>query len=189
MPPEPMSGYGLTASMVQSIASLAWPGAFVFIVWVFHQKLLELLPLLHFKHKDTEAYFRRAEKEAAEIVQSAAEVQTPPPTPEEQKRLTEISPRKAILELRRELEIALRNAATRLRILEPKNVSMITLIRALREIGGIDPHTSALLEELRQLGNSAILYSSHEFTVAHAAKYRDLSAKAIERLNAIPSAA
>ena len=34
---------------------------------------------------------------------------------------------------------------------------MITLIRALREIGGIDPHTSALLEELRQLGNSAIL--------------------------------
>jgi hypothetical protein len=158
MPPEPMNGYGLIASIVQSTASLAWPGAFVCIVWLFREKLLELLPLLHFRHNDTEAYFRRAEKEAAKICQSVPRVQTPPPTPEEQKRLTEISPRKALLELRRELEIALRNAATRLRILEPENVSMITLIRVPREIGKIDPHTSALLEELRQLGNSAILH-------------------------------
>jgi hypothetical protein len=47
-----VNGYGLTASIIQSIVSLAWPAAIVAIVWLFRDKLVDLLPLLRVKHKE-----------------------------------------------------------------------------------------------------------------------------------------
>jgi len=38
-----MNGYGLIATIVQSIVSLAWPAAFVFGVCIFRARLTELL--------------------------------------------------------------------------------------------------------------------------------------------------
>jgi Domain of unknown function (DUF4145) len=188
--PEPMNLYGLIASIVQSVASLAWPAAFAFAVWIFRRKLVELLPFFRLKHKDWEVSFKleRAEKEAAELPKPDAEVRVAVPTPEEQKRfleLAEISPQAAIVEVRRELEQALWEAASRARVLEAKRTSMLTLTRVLRDIGAIDKHTSALLDELRNLGNSAVHYSTSNFTVSDAIKYRNLADQAIERLNAI----
>ena len=67
MAAEPMNGYGVIAVIIQSVASLAWPAAFVFAVWLFRKELVGLLPLLRVKHKDWEASFDRAEKEAAAL--------------------------------------------------------------------------------------------------------------------------
>jgi hypothetical protein len=190
MAAEPMNGYGLIAVLVQSVASLAWPVAFVFAVWLFRKKLEELLPLFRVKHKDWEILFDRAEKEAAELPQPAIEVEVPVPTPEEQKRfvqLAENSPQAVILELRRELEIALRQAVERTGEFHSEGNSMLMLTRMLRNIGAIDQHTSALLEELRNLGNAAAVYSEKTFSPSDAFRYRDLADKAIKQLNAIPA--
>lgn len=190
MAAEPMNGYGLLAVIVQAIASLAWPAAFVFAVWLFRRKLQELLPLFQVKHKEWEISFRldQAEKEAAELPQTDAKAQQPPPTPEEQDRfnqLVDVSPRAAVLELRRELEDAVRNAAFRLNLFGADRASMLSLTRGLRNTGKIDKHTSALLDDLRSIGNAAAHSSTEQFIKSDALRYRDLANQVIEQLNAL----
>src|SRR5882757_545617 len=112
-----MDGYQFTAAMFQSVVSLAWPASVVAAVWLFREKLTQLLPFLRLKHKETEVSFRldQAEKEAAKL---------PPPapspdlerTPEEKSKfeqVAEISPRAAILEARAELEDVVRGMGLR----------------------------------------------------------------------------
>jgi len=91
------------SSVIQSLASLAWPLAIVVCVLLFREKLLDLLPGLRLKHKDLEISFRldKAEQEARQL--PAPENQVPNPTPEETQRfeqIAQVSPRAAILELR-----------------------------------------------------------------------------------------
>src|SRR2546423_948763 len=102
-----MDGYALSASIIQSLVSLAWPAAIVFAVLIFRERLGRLLPLLHVKHKDWEASFRldQAEKEAAALPPQGPDVSEP--TPEEKtkfEQIAELSPSAAIMDLRRELE-------------------------------------------------------------------------------------
>ena len=190
MAAEAMNGYGLLAVIIQSFASLAWPAAFVFAVWLFRRKLQELLPLFRVKHKEWEISFRldQAEKEAAELPQADAQAQRPPPTPEEQdqfNQLAEISARAAVLELRRELEDAVKNAAFRLNVFGADRASMLSITRALRNNDKIDKHTSALLDDLRSVGNAAAHSSTDQFTKSDALRYRELANQVIEQLNAI----
>src|SRR5690348_5490431 len=108
-----MSWLQFIASIVQSIVSLAWPAAFVIAMWLFREKPVSLLPLLRVKHKDWEASFRldEAEKEAAALPPAPLKSL---PTPEEKSRfdrLAELSPRAAMLEVRAEIEAALRALA------------------------------------------------------------------------------
>ena len=58
-----MDGYQFSAAIVQSIVSLAWPAAFIGAVWLFRGRLMELLPLLKLKHKETEISFRLEQAE------------------------------------------------------------------------------------------------------------------------------
>jgi hypothetical protein len=46
------------SSIVQSLVSLAWPAAFVAAVWMFREKLIQLLPQLRAKYKDVEISFK-----------------------------------------------------------------------------------------------------------------------------------
>ena len=192
MAAEPMNAYGLIAAIVQSVASLAWPIAFVVAVWLFRQKLKELLPLFRLKYKDLEMSFRleQAEKEAAGLPKPPVEEQQPPPTPEEQSRfnqLANISPRAAMIEMRRELDDAIRRTASRLRVLEANEVSSLTLTRVLRSIGAIDEHTSALLDDLRKIGNTAAHAPGNGFSKEDAKRYWELTNQAIQRLDALPT--
>src|SRR5215813_13350827 len=103
-----MDGYALTAAIIQAIASLGWPLAIFGCVWLFREKLRELLPNFRVKHKDWEASFRlrEAEKEAATLPPPARQDEIEP-TPEEKNKfkiLADASPRAAILEVRREIE-------------------------------------------------------------------------------------
>src|SRR5438270_2509576 len=106
-----MNGYALAAEIIKAIASLAWPAAFVAAVWLFREKLIELLPNLRVKHKDWEVSFRlnEAEKEARSLPPVAPEAL---PTPEETSRfdqIAKVSPRAAILEYRAQLEQVVRD--------------------------------------------------------------------------------
>jgi hypothetical protein len=172
------------SSIVQSVVSLAWPAAFVVAVALFRGKLMELLPYLRLKHKDTEVSFRleQAEKEAAQI---PPRPQAPDlePTPEETsrfERVAEHSPRAAILEKRAELEQVLKTAA------EPyvssslakswKTLPLTTAIRVLRQHNFIDGNTSALLDDLRVIGNRAAhSENGNEFTKDEAIRFGKLA--------------
>jgi hypothetical protein len=151
-----MDGYQLTASVIQSVVSLAWPAAIVFSVWLFREKLKELLPLFRIKHREWEASFRleKAEKEAAALPRGSIAGE---PTPEEKTRfeqIADVSPQAAITEIRRELQDALSTLADR-QGFPGKQLTMLGLMRLLRNKGIIDAQTSALLDDLRAIGNQA----------------------------------
>src|SRR5258708_5674601 len=110
-----MDGYQFIAAVFQSIASLAWPLAFFCAVFVFREQLRGLLPRFQLKYKDAEASFRldEAAKEVASLPPRPIDADAQP-TPEEIDkfmRLADISPRAAILEMRSELEEAVRRLA------------------------------------------------------------------------------
>jgi len=181
-----MTGYGLIAAVVQAFASLAWPAALVWIVWMFRERLGALLPLLRVKHKDWEASFFRleqAEKEAAELpvpAEGAAE-----PTPEETNKFEQIaslSPTAAMMEVRRELENVLKNRAARYG-LDLRDASILSVTRILRKKQLIDNLTSAILDDLRVVGNQAA-HGDREipFTKEDAIRYRKLVDQVIEQL-------
>jgi hypothetical protein len=138
-----MNGYGLVAAIFQSIASLAWPAAVLAGLWIYRDTLVKLLPLLTLKHKDWEASFRleRAEEEAAKLPEPPVTAEAGP-TPEEISRFEQIaklSPRGAILEVRANLEEAVRSFANAVGVPNKRPyVSYAGLIRTLRENGLID---------------------------------------------------
>ena len=171
-----MNGYGLFAAIVQALASLGWPIAFVIAVWLFRDRLVSLLPLLRVKHKEWEASFRldEAEKEAATLPSSP---QVALPTPEEKSRfekLAEVSPRAAMLEVRAEIEDAVKSLAFQVGIPAQK-MPLAIVIRVLRSKDVIDGHLSSLIDDLTKIGNSAAHDTSFEMTPLVAERYRKLA--------------
>jgi hypothetical protein len=169
-----MDGYQFTASILQSLASLAWPVAIFATVYLFREKLLELLPSLRVKHKDWEASFRleQAEKEADKLP-----AETEFQTPEEQSKydtLAEHNPRMAILEARLELEDAMKRLAYMYQTTDKKNLSLAQATRALRAKHAIDEHVSAVLDDLRAVGNRAAHDARADFTKEEAQRFRRL---------------
>jgi hypothetical protein len=182
-----MDGYQFSAAIFQSLVSLAWPAAFVVAVWLFREKLSELLPQLRAKYKDVEISFKldQAEKEAAQLPPPEEPSE---PTPEEETRfnqLANVSPRAAILEIRRELEYAVWNIAVLHGLVDPtKPTSLLVATRALRNKGLIGPQLSALLDDLRNIGNNAA-HGGPEvvFTKEEAERYRALAARVMADLS------
>jgi hypothetical protein len=184
-----MDGYQLLASILQSITSLAWPAALFGSVWLFREKLTDLLPFLRVKHKEWEVSFRldQAEKEAATLPSSPAAPEAIP-TPEEQSKfeqIAEISPRAAILEVRSDIEEAVGSVAKSTGLLTPKVQSLLGLTRFLRSREVIDRQTSALLDDLRVLGNNAAHSPDTGFTKEEALRYRSLANQVITQLRLI----
>jgi hypothetical protein len=179
-----MDGYQFVAAMFQSLVSLAWPAAAVACVWLFREKLNTLLPFLRMKYKDFDVSFRldQAEKEAA-LIPPPPPSPDLEPTPEEKsrfERVAEHSPRAAILEKRAELEQVVKTAA------EPyvsttiakswKTLPLTSAIRALRQQNVIDEKTSALLDDLRVIGNRAAhSHDGNEFSREEAIRFGKLT--------------
>jgi hypothetical protein len=185
-----VNGYGLIASIVQSLVSLAWPAALVAIVWLFRRRLEDLLPMLRAKYKDVEISFRleQAEKEAAALpAPPASDNPDTEPTPEEKTRfeqIADISPQAAIMELRRELEEFLTGVAKEYNLPLPTPRSLGSITRMLRRREIIDQHASALLDDLRAVGNAAAHGGNQtEFSKDDALRYRNLADEFIRRLS------
>ena len=120
--------------------------------------------MLRVKHKDWEASFRldQAEKEASQLPAPTSATEANPTAEEESrfKQIANISPRAAIMERRREIEEALSNLALKHGI-DGRKAPMLQMIRILRGSEGIiDPNTSALLDDLRAIGNTAAHFNS-----------------------------
>lgn len=185
-----MNGYAFAAEIIKAVASLAWPAALVVCVWIFRNRLTALLPHLRVKHKDWEASFRldEAEKEAKSLPPPKAEA---PPTPEEQSRfdtIAKLSPRTGIVESRLEVEQAVREFAKSVGM-EAEKRPYSYLVRELRKNGLIDNHTSAILDDLRSLGNSALHNPEASFTYADSVRFRDLAERVTSQLRITTAAA
>jgi Domain of unknown function (DUF4145) len=169
-----------------------WPAAVIVSVWLFREKLMSLLPLLRVKHKDWEASFRLGEAEReAQALPPPPVRNEPPPTPEELSRfgqIAKISPRAAILEYRAEMDQAVRDFAQSVGMTETTRPLGI-LIRELRKHELIDQHTSAILDDLRAVGNSAAHGIDNEFSLSEALRFRDLAERMITQLRISTGAA
>jgi len=140
------------------------------------------------KYKDLDVSFRleQAEKEAAQIPPPPPSPDTEP-TPEEKSRFEKVaenSPRAAILEKRAELEQAVKTLAepyTSSTIAKSwKTLPLTSAIRILRQQGIINEKTSALLDDLRTIGNRAAHSSnSDEFTTDEALRFGRLTDEAL----------
>ncbi|MER8532101.1 DUF4145 domain-containing protein [Mesorhizobium sp. M1005] len=173
------------AALFASITSLAWPAALVAAVWIFRGELRPLLPRLHLKHKDTEITFRLSEAEKTVEHLPRSNLEIPPPTPEEISRfekIAQISPRAAILEIRAELDSAVYGLAESSG--EPRKLPFGNMIRLLRDHEILDSGTSALLDDLRVLGNRAAHETSHDFSVDDARRYKAIADRVMGSLQA-----
>jgi Domain of unknown function (DUF4145) len=111
------------------------------------------------------------------------------PTPEETtryERVAEHSPRAAILEKRAELEQGIRAIAEPYFMrtaAKPGKLTFLTSVRLLRKDGIIDDRTSALLDDLRVIGNRAAHSSDGtEFTKEEAMRFGKLADDTIRYL-------
>ena len=191
-----MTWLQFSADVIKSLTSLAWPAAFAFAVWLFREKLTELMPLLRFKYKEFDISFRldKAEQEQAKL---PAPTDQTPDTPEEIDRFRELakwSPKAAILELRSDIEEAVRSYADAVGMKGgPVNRDMIVplglLIRQLRKNELIDQPTSAILDDLRAIGNSAAHGRGQALTQEDALRFRALAEGVIRQLNIASAAA
>jgi hypothetical protein len=186
-----MNGYQLVAALVDSVTSLlgslAWPTAVVVSILLFREKLGELLPKLHFRFRDAEVDFRldQAEKDAEALPPPPEDAPETQPTPEEKSRFEQIaaiSPRTAILQVRTDIEEAVRALAKAAGLLTPRVQSTLGLTRLLRSKGVIERQTSALLDDLRVIGNSAVHNLNADFSAEDALRYKELADRAISQL-------
>jgi hypothetical protein len=135
----------------------------------------------------------KAEEESAKIDSPAASADLGP-TPEEKSRFEKVvehSPRAAILEKRAELEQIVRPIAmahwSGATTSQPpsRSISLLTAIRILRKAGVIDERTSALLDDLRAIGNQAAhSEDGTEFTKDDALRFGRLADSAIAQFRA-----
>lgn len=180
-----MDGFQFTASIFQSLVSLAWPVAIVAIVMVFRDKIASLLPFTHLKYKDLELRFQEAAKEAAKLKELPASPEIAPTLEEinKFKKMAKLAPRGAMLEVRANLEEAVREYA---QVRGISNISPYTsyslLIRQLRKSDLIDRNTSALLDDLRTIGNAAA-HNQSDPTEDDALRYQELAQRLIRQFN------
>jgi Domain of unknown function (DUF4145) len=178
-----MTILGFIASV---IGSLAWPAAIVCCLYLFRERLSELLPLLRVKRGDLEFSFRltEVEKEAKELPAPERD-QKLAPIPEEKTKfetVAKMNPRAAILDKRNELEDALFKALYRAGQPPPRVMSMLTGIRMLRNSQLISASIASLLEDLRVLGNNAAHDRDFQPTLDDALRFGELADRVMESL-------
>jgi hypothetical protein len=186
-----LDAYTFTAEIVKAITSMiaafALPAALIISVWIFKEKLGMLLLMFHVRHKDWEASFRwdKAEAEAKKLPPAPVDPDTQP-TPEENSRFEQIatiSPREAILEVGTQLEEAVRSYASTNGFAHYSRRYAL-LIRLLRSKRLIDANTSALLDDLQNIGNAAA-HSLSDPTEMEAIRYKKLADQLIRHFDGL----
>jgi len=161
--------------VVEMVKALAWPIMVLVLVLLLRRPIAQLVPLLtRLKYKDLELEFGRR---VAEVTAEAGEELPPPhkrPFPEAAAdqilgELAGISPRAAVTEAWRQVEVAAVDAAVRndIHLSPTEATSPARVLRALERHRVIDAGKLGLVHDLRGLRNQAV--HSPEFAVTRAA--------------------
>lgn len=178
--------------IAEIVKALAWPAMVLTLVFLLRKPIADLIPLLtRLKYKDLELEFGRR---LAEVTAEAGE-ELPPPHPlapleaaEEQTllELAKVSPRSAVTEAWRQVEVAAVEAARRNDIsLSPSDAtSPARVLRALERHRVIDAGKLDLIHNLRELRNQAVHSPDFAVTSAAALEYAQLARRVVEFLKA-----
>lgn len=149
--------------IAELVKALAWPATIVILVVLVRHPLRGLIPLLtRFKYKDLELEFGRKVEELQALVAvelpDPAPPALPPAPPEPIATLAEVSPRAAVLEAWRKLEVTAVQRVRRKISAAGGDPGKVRPHEALRELQKDETlgHTAAeLLPVLRELRNRA----------------------------------
>ena len=197
--------------IAEVVKALAWPATVVVGIALLRRSLLQLIPgLRRLKYKDLELEFeRKLEAAKAEVAEA---LPAPPPVPpalpqpetaalpqptsttvldlpamvETVERIAAASPRAAIAEAWRYVEIAIERALRRRQLSRPR--SPRELRKLLDGQGLLQDRMGALLDDLRGMRNQAVHAVEMELTPGQAVEYALLAAVLITMLDpeAIP---
>lgn len=170
--------------IAQIIDSIAWPLVVVFLIYQLKDRLAELLPRLKkLKHKDTELEFSEKLNELA-IESEATKEEAPAiekkPEIDEQfnflMKLSEISPRSAVIEAYRFLETASAKAVAKAypELEERKILNPMQTQRMLKD-KVLSKNQYHQFNELRQLRNQAAHMEDFELKNMHIGAYIDIA--------------
>jgi hypothetical protein len=174
------------------VSALSWPFVVILIVIILRNPLQKLIHdlgrrLHSVKFPGGEAEFS---EELAEVKQAADEAQLPQEPPllqlesdaQRWARLTEISPRSAIIEAWRQVEIAMRESARRVGIPDEQTRSAMALTRALGKHEAINPDIIAIISELRSIRNTAAHGIDVNISQSDVAQYLSLANRVVAQL-------
>jgi hypothetical protein len=169
--------------LAEVINSIAWPLVVVFLIYQLKDRLAELLPRLKkLKHKDTELEFSEKLNELAmESEATKDETSTDEKKPEINEqfnflmKLSDISPRSAVIESYRVLETASAKAITKAHPeLEERNMPTIQIQKLLKD-KVLNKYQYHQFNELRQLRNQAAHMEDFELKNMPIAAYIDIA--------------
>ena len=174
------------------IQALAWPLTLLILILLLRTPITNLIPLIQrLRYKDLELEFgqrvEEAKVEAAQELPEAAEEPTPlGPEREAIVRLAEISPRAAVLEAWRRVELAtLATAKIASGDNLPIKVKPFQAIRALEQNERIERSAINLLKELRSLRNEAAHAPQFALSQESALEYTALAENVVNYLRSI----
>ena len=150
--------------LIRLLDVLVWPVTALILAAVFRRDLAKLVTRLSsFKYREFEANFDRELREAKQGAGSVrtgkieAPISSPEPTQYEQLlRIAETSPRAAIAEAWRHVELAAADAARVARIDAPPRSSVTLVVRSLVREGVFSESAVEVFDRLRRLRNDAV---------------------------------
>lgn len=181
--------------IIRYIEALVWPVTAIIILLLFRSQIARvILRLSRFKYKDAVFEFGRDLQDAEEKAESLEL-----PSPQVLKQVTEpitiassydrlfelasTSPRGAITESWLRIEIAVNEAAQKLRIEPVRNYrGWKQVITELAKQEKIPKSTVYLLDDLRKMRNNAVHTIEFEITPQEAARYVDLAIGLVYRI-------
>jgi len=181
----------IAKAVTSMIAAFALPTALIVSVWLFKETLGMLLLTFRVRHRDWEASFRwdKAEAAARKLPSAPLDLDAQP-TPEEKSRfeqIARISPREAIIEVGTQLEEAVRSFASANGFAHYSRRYAL-LIRLLRSKRLIDANTSALLDDLQNIGYAAA-HNLSDPTEVEAIRYKKLADQLIRHFDGLTGVA
>jgi hypothetical protein len=172
------------------VDALAWPTAVVILVYFLRKPVTELVPLLQkMKYKDFEMEFGRKLAEAREemaLERPSESEDTISPQEERIIELARVSPRAAVTEAWRWVELATLEAARNLLGNEFKNkTATFQAIRKLERDDRMDAGAVALMRELRGLRNDAVHSPEFALSIESALEYVETARQLVGYLKTI----
>ena len=174
--------------LVELVKALAWPITILVIVLLFKRELSLLQGRLsEFRYGNFAAKFAeqldKVEEDASRSVVQTRELPPPSESRAEQQnairdeilRIATVSPRAAVSEAWRHLELAMDSAAQSLGFDQRGAVSRPRLIRLLAEQGLLDTEAVQLYESLRRMRNEAVHRREFDGSQPEAVRYADVA--------------
>ena len=173
--------------VVGLVHALAWPATIITLVILLRKPLSELIPLLQrVKYKDLEIEFgERLEEARAEVLPSGEAVTGPSAAEEKAAQLAAVSPRAAVLETWRELEVEVLRAAKSILKKRGDDSTGLRAFRAFAEVERsqeFDRSVAAVLRELRMLRNKAAHAPDFAISAESAIEYARVADQVLQRL-------